>query len=183
MDAKKCRNCNEIQPLESFYKNPRLKDGFSNVCKKCSIQKSLNRYHSAPDKSIFKPKDIERHRRMARLSGRKKIRAIGYKMNTKNKYQIKVKYRSKYPEKHIAQVLAARKINLEFEGAHRHHWSYNEEHRLDVLHLNKDHHSKAHRFLVYDQERKMFRTLDGELLDTKKRHEVYIKEMIETKPD
>jgi hypothetical protein len=36
----------------------------------------------------------------------------------------------------------------------------------------------AHRYLIYDEERKMYRTINNILLDTKAEHEKYIKEKI-----
>lgn len=62
------------------------------------------------------------------------------------------------------------------KGNHLHHWSYNIEHAKDVIELSIKDHATAHRFMVYDQERKMYRKLTGELLDTKEGHENYIKQ-------
>ena len=36
----------------------------------------------------------------------------------------------------------------------------------------------AHRFLRYDEETMLYRTVDGELLDTKEKHENYIAQWI-----
>ena len=44
-------------------------------------------------------------------------------------------------------------------------------------------HIKAHRFIIYDQERMMYRRLDGVLLDKKEKHFEYILEKIENEPD
>ena len=65
----------------------------------------------------------------------------------------------------------------------RHHWSYLPEHRTDVLHITVSEHHKAHRFMVYDQERMQYRTLDGVLLDSKESHETYIRQRIATESD
>jgi hypothetical protein len=71
-----------------------------------------------------------------------------------------------------------------FEEAEKHHWSYNEEHFKDVIWLTKKEHMKGHRFIIYDQERKMYRRIDtNELLDTKEKHERWIKYCIENKED
>ena len=87
------------------------------------------------------------------------------------------KHIDKYPEKYVAGI-AVRKVKVKTKGNHRHHWSYNEEHYSDIIELSvKDHH-KAHRFIKYDQEYMMYRTLEGELLDTKEAHLKYIKECI-----
>ena len=43
---------------------------------------------------------------------------------------------------------------------------------------------KAHRFLIYDQERFMYRRYDNNmLLDTKESHEAFIRHCIEHKED
>lgn len=63
-------------------------------------------------------------------------------------------------------------------------WSYNDSHVLEVIELTKKHHMKAHRFLVYDQERMMYRRYDtNELLDTKEKHEQFILWCIDSKED
>jgi len=71
-----------------------------------------------------------------------------------------------------------------FEGAEKHHWSYNSEHYKDVIWLSTKDHKKAHRFIIYDQERMMYRRIDNlQLLDTKEYHEGYIKSIILTEED
>ena len=64
-----------------------------------------------------------------------------------------------------------------------HHWSYQKNHAKDMIDMTPKDHAKAHRFLVYDQERMMYRNLDGVLLDTRERHETYIRHMIEVMED
>jgi hypothetical protein len=69
-------------------------------------------------------------------------------------------------------------------GLERHHWSYNEEHYKDLIFVTKKHHMKAHRFIIYDQERMMYRRCDtGELLNTKEKHQSFIFYCIENKED
>ncbi len=93
------------------------------------------------------------------------------------------KYKSIYPEKTIAKY-HIRYADKPFNDAEAHHWSYNEEHYKDVIWLNQKQHMKSHRFIVYDQERKMYRRCDNnELLDTKEVHEKFIRWCIENKED
>jgi hypothetical protein len=66
------------------------------------------------------------------------------------------------------------------EGFEKHHWSYREEHYTDLIYLTMRDHKTAHRFIIYDAERFMYRTLGGILLDTKVEHEKYINNQIET---
>ncbi len=78
---------------------------------------------------------------------------------------------------------AARKLGRSKEY-HWHHWSYNKEHRTDVIQLLPTEHRKAHRYLVFDQEHFMYRRSDTlELLDTRERHEAFIRLMITTQDD
>ena len=58
-------------------------------------------------------------------------------------------------------------------GNNLHHWSYNDEHFKDVIELNVKDHAMVHRHIIYDQERMMYRDLDGVLLDTRERHIEY----------
>jgi hypothetical protein len=85
-----------------------------------------------------------------------------------------------YPEKYKASIASQR---IPSNGGHNHHWSYNEKHQLDVINLSVKDHMKAHRFIIYDQERFMYRTIDGLLLDTKEKHLKYIMHKIQTEDD
>ena len=78
------------------------------------------------------------------------------------------RYKDKYPEKQLAKNKASSLPKI--EGFENHHWSYNKEHSLDVISLSKSEHMKLHRYMIYDQERMMYRTINGILLDTKEAH-------------
>lgn len=56
------------------------------------------------------------------------------------------------------------------KGNSLHHWCYNDESLKDVFEMLEKDHRKLHRFIKIDYEYKMFRTLNGELLDTKQKH-------------
>ena len=53
------------------------------------------------------------------------------------------------------------------DGMDRHHWSYNEEHRKDIIPLTTKDHAKIHRYMTFDKSVLMYRQLDGKLLNTK----------------
>lgn len=78
------------------------------------------------------------------------------------------RYYEKYPEKLLAKN-AVSKIKKP-PGIHGHHWSYNPDHLLSTISMAESDHNLLHRFIVYDQERKMYRDLDGVLLDTMDSH-------------
>lgn len=82
-------------------------------------------------------------------------------------------WREKFPEKYKA-IGACKKLPRT-PGFELHHWSYNKEHWKDVIHLSVKSHNLAHRFIIYDHERMMYRiAATGELLDTKERHLEFI---------
>jgi hypothetical protein len=89
------------------------------------------------------------------------------------------RYKDKYPEKFIARNLSQK---IKSTLGHKHHWSYNIEHAKDVIDMTIQNHSKAHRFIIYDQERMMYRRYDtNELLDTRESHLDFITFCIKNK--
>ena len=151
-----------------------MADGHLNKCKDCTKADSGDRYN----KKIVDPefKDSERAR------GRDKYRRL-YVGTGKAKPKNNERWVNRFPEKRAA-ILNSSYLKKPFDGAERHHWSYNEEHFKDVIWLSKKDHMKGHRFIIYDQEREMYRRIDtNELLDTKDRHEKYIRSCIKNKED
>lgn len=171
---KVCFRCGINKPLTEYYKHPQMKDGHLNKCKKCTKTDSVNQYTLKSDDPDWKEDE--------RARGRDKYRRLYTgtgKANPKNN----LKYSKKFPEKKKAITMSGN-MKKPFEGAEKHHWSYNEYHFKDVIWLIKKEHMKAHRFIMYDQERKMYRRVDTmELLDTKQKHELYIRLCILNKED
>lgn len=111
-----------------------------------------------------------------RARGREKYYRLGYrtrKPTPERKKEIIAKHLKKYPEKKAAHI-AAQHIKAP-KGKEIHHWSYKKAHHKDVLFLTTKDHFTAHRFMIYDQKKRMYRTRYGILLDTKEAHEKYIK--------
>lgn len=155
---KTCFKCGETKMRSEFYAHPQMGDGLLGKCKRCTRKDAEDRRAIKLKDPEWIAKEQQRHRK-----------------KSKDRDCI-------FPEKRIA-MNAARKIGKN-KGEHLHHWSYKAEHRRDVIRLEAPHHRKAHRFLVYDQERMMYRRTDTmELLDTRERHEAYIRLMIETQED
>ena len=174
---KTCFKCGIEKPLSEYYKHPQMGDGHLNKCKDCTRADVKNRYEVLSNDAKFIEKE--------RARGREKYYRLGYKgkyNQSKDKKKCIVdRYFNRYPEKKKAHNLSGNiKIS---KGYEKHHWSYNEEHYKDIIELTKKDHSKAHRFLIYDQERMMYRTIGGVLLDTKERHLAYIKDKIENEAD
>lgn len=165
MIKKKCLECGEIKSLGLFYKKVSMADGHLNKCKDCTKKRvSANYFENMKDPDFVNRERIRSRERYRSLP--KRIRDPDFK----KKYQ--GKWLDRFPEKRMAQSVVRRKYKL--KGYQRHHWSYNEEHYLDIIHLSEKDHKKAHRFLIYDQERFMYRGVDNVLLDTKEKHLKYI---------
>lgn len=178
-ELKTCNVCDLRKPLSEFYKNSLSKGGYQKRCKNCTKQESKRRLEEIKSDPELYQKEQRRHR--------EKYHRLGYKEKHKpsaeSKKAIMDRYRKKYPEKQAAKN-ASVNMSAPFEGAEKHHWSYNEEHFTDVSWLTNKEHEKCHRFIIYDQERKMYRRFDtNELLDTKERHEQFIQWCIQNKED
>lgn len=171
---KQCFKCGNTLPLSNFYKHPQMSDGHLNKCKECNKKDVKNNYLEKVKSRDY----VEKERRR----GRSKYRRL-YAGTAKANATSAKKHIDRYPEKRMA-ILNCSRLKKPFENAERHHWSYNQEHWKDVIWLSKRDHMKAHRFIVYDAERFMYRRCDTmELLNTKEMHESFIMFCIETKED
>lgn len=165
---RKCNVCNIEKPYSEFYKNEQMADGYLKRCKSCVKMKARERELALKSTPEGLAKDRARHR--------EKYYRLNYKDKHKPCYEEKKKvierYNNKYPEK-----LKARNLTSHIragKGNHIHHWSYNDEHMKDVFILSIKNHNELHRFIEYDQPKKMYRDLEGNLLDTREKHEEYM---------
>lgn len=156
---KKFFKCGLEKPLTEFYKHKMTKDGHLNKCKACAKNDTkiqLEKINSTPEGL---EKERARHR--------DKYKRLGYK--EKQKIWDKNK-----PWKNT-QVYKS--LNREFnvkKGFEIHHWNYNDSFLKDIFIMNIKEHRQAHRFLILDIENKIFKTLDGSFLITKKAHKQYL---------
>lgn len=162
---KECFKCGIVKPLTEFYAHSQMADGYVNKCKECNKKDVKGNYTVNKEKEGY----IENERKR----GRQKYHRL-YVGTSKAKPKNNERWAEKYPEKIKCASLSS-SLKKPFEGAEKHHWSYNIEHAKDVIWLSKKHHMKAHRFIVYDQERFMYRRFDTNvLLDTKEAHRDFI---------
>jgi len=151
---KNCPGCNTEKNITDFYSTAR-------TCKECVRKRT-----SAREKKLREtnPDWVEKEKER----GREKYHRLGCKKpSSEKKAETIRRHKEKYPEKYYAKIASQR---MPKEKEHRHHWSYNDKHFKDIIHLTNEEHSLLHRFMVYDQERKMYRNLKGVLLDSKDSH-------------
>lgn len=157
-----CVKCFEKKDCNQFY-------GVQKECKECTKKRARERERLLR----LDPDWVEKEKERAR----NKYHRLGYKEKHKptkeKKRETMSKYKEKYPEKQLAKQASQRLPKVVKEN-HLHHWSYNKEHWKDCIELSEKEHNLAHRYMIYDQERMMYRDLDGILLDTKEAHLEYL---------
>lgn len=171
---KKCRICNIEYSIEIFSKQANSSDGLRSYCKICANNIEKERIKKKREDPDWVKKERKRGRtKYYRLY-------IGTKPSKEMKKKCIDNYKNKYPEK-IRAISLSTQIKAQIQGNQLHHWSYREGDEKDIIGLPIRDHRKAHRYMIYDQEQMLYRTIEGVLLDTRENHEKYIKWVIENK--
>jgi hypothetical protein len=162
MKTKQCIRCGEEKELSAFYKHSAMADGHLNKCIACCKYQSKEREERLRQNPDWVDKE--------KVRAREKYHRLNYKdlhkPSAEKKKLHQENYKQKFPEK-IKARNKTQKLKPKTIGNHLHHWSYNEEHFKDVIELSVADHNTVHRYIIYDQERKMYRKLDGVLLDSR----------------
>lgn len=156
---KQCFKCKELKEYSCFYKHKGMPDGYLNKCKHCAISDAKENYL----RKIEDPNWVEKER----ARGREKYERLNYKESQK-------KNNDKYPWKALAKYKNLSRKFKTPKGLELHHWNYNEEYIEDVFILDARQHKKAHQFMSLDIEKRMFKDLDNNYLDTKEKHFNYL---------
>jgi len=147
-----------------------MRTGYSCICKPCHRADSRKRELERRSTPEGLEKDKARHR--------EKYRRLGKNKSSPEKQALYVSnYLRKYPEKDKIQRLTSN-LRPVTKGNQLHHWSYNQEHAKDVFEFTRQQHATIHRFIQYDTETFMYKDLEGNLLNTRQKHEKYINQFI-----
>jgi len=157
MDTIICTLCGEEKELNKFYKHKGMPSGYTNQCKECVKKRAKIREIELRKNPLWVEKEKER--------GRNKYHRLNYKEKQKV-------WNEKRPwtKSNIYKGLNKKLKLKETETAH--HWNYN--FLEDVFIIEKKLHRKLHKYLTIDEDTFCFITMEGNLLDTKEKHEYYI---------
>lgn len=166
--TKTCSECDEQKPLDEFYAHSGNPDGYTYKCKACMRQNHREWYQEKKHDDEY----MDRERQWSRDNY--------HSMSDEEK---RAKRRDPDPKKRRAYDFVQRHVTPP-EGKECHHWSYQPEHRGSVFFLTESNHGKLHRFMEYDDEAMMYRREDsGQLLDSKKKHAAFIREVLDLDPE
>ncbi len=156
---KKCFKCEVVKPLSEYYKHKQMADGHLNKCKACTKNDVRERENELKKNPNWIESERARHR--------EKYSRLNYKERQKEWDKDKP-WKNSSIYKNLNRDLKVPK------GKELHHWNYNEGFLRDVMILEASEHGLAHSFLTFDNEKLIFISNKGELLDTKQKHIEYL---------
>lgn len=169
------------KPLSGFHKESRMRDGHRNECKDCRNQLRKDIYYNRREYELQRNKEYKLQNlhtvRKQQREHKKKMYDDGKIVKNKD---VVNRAQKKYAKKHHYKrkaISISRKHRI--DGFENHHWSYLEEHFCDVIHLTRTAHQRLHCYLIYDEKSKMYRDVDGNLLNTRLKHLKYATRILE----
>ncbi len=114
-EEKRCTKCGEIKVVSEFYRNERMRDGFTSWCKVCTCQHKRDRY--AADPSGFVKASMKYHRanrfkvslRMLRNTARRK----GWQPCTATEEELRASYTGKCEICHVPELELTRNLHVD----------------------------------------------------------------------
>ena len=152
-----CSGCNVEKPTELFYTHPHCSMGVGNKCKECVSREASEKRQNPDTRDAILEKDKEKRVkcRDKRIESARRYRCLETSKIAARKRS--KKYRKKYPQQRKAnQCLNKAVVRGEVSRPEScskcgvkckpdgHHWSYIEEHWLDVIWLCGDCHRGIH---------------------------------------
>lgn len=141
---KACFKCGAVKSLTDFYKHKAMKDGHLNKCKTCT--KDDARKHR--DDNLEKVKEYDRNR------PNKVERSVAFASYVKDRrsqdqdFKDKLSSRSAVSnalrDNRLVRPESCEHCQKSYDTLEGHHWSYKEEHWLDVIWLCVPCHGKEH---------------------------------------
>lgn len=152
IEFKKCIVCEEVKPVESFYKHPATADRLFNKCKRCHNDYALSRIRTPEGKAVFRKYQTGPKMKKWRKEYQKKYR------KTERGIEIYHDAAKKYAANNAEKRVAVNAVNNAIRAGiikrgpcivcgkkktHAHHEDY--EKKLDVIWLCPKHHVAHHR--------------------------------------
>lgn len=160
---KVCFRCGYKKPLSEYYKHKQMSDGHLNKCKTCTNTDSKKRHKKIT--STIEGIEKERARHCEKY----------HRLNYKNRQKVWDKNK---PWKN-STVYKNLNRNLKIEkGYEFHHWCYDESLLTSGFILKTREHRIIHSYLDFIDELLIFKNKEtGEILNTKEKHESFIKSL------
>lgn len=165
MKSKVCFKCNIEKPLSDYYKHKQMGDGHLNKCIECTRLDSRNQY----DKNIQNEEWVEKER----FRNKERRIRLNYTEKKRNKWDVGKPWRDSSVYKGLRKKYYENLKNI----YKLHHWNYNDEFLKDVFIMKSREHRLLHNHLILDIEKRIFYLDDGTYLDTREKHEEFIKSM------
>lgn len=157
---KVCFKCSTLKDLSEYYKHPQTKDGYLNKCKSCTKIDTKKQTEINVSTQEGLEKERKRHR--------DKYHKLGYKDSQKE-------WDKEKPWKNTSAYKNLRRKYKNLDNSFElHHWNYNDDFLEDVFILNINEHKQLHNFISLDLEKRVFTLANGDILNSRDKHRIFI---------